>query len=341
MIVGIVGASGYSGEVLVDILSRHPEVSGLRVASRSLTGTLVEEQMPALRGRMNGLTFINSDPEALARNDEVSVWFLALPHGVSAEYALHLVDAGKTVIDLSADFRLSAPGVYEAYYGKAHSAPEWLSRAPYVIPELAPAGWRNSPLIACPGCYPTSILVPLYPLIREQQVDSSRIVINSMSGVSGAGKKASEFYSFCERSDSVKAYGLTQHRHLSEVEEQLSIANGNVPVVVQFNPHLVPMPRGIATTITVPLKTSLKEAKAVLDSEYTNARFVTHLAPGETPDTRYVIGKNRVDIGTAFDERTQNLVVTSVLDNLVKGASGQAVQIFNLKHGFDEASGLS
>ena len=193
--IGIVGASGYSGEVLLELLARHPHIKRLVVASRSHAGQRVDSVLPRLVGLIGDLTFLPASPAGLAK-EPVDVWFLALPHGVAADYALELVDAGRTVIDLSADFRLNSPELYESYYGKPHPAPEWLAKAPYVLPEFTPNGWQESPLIACPGCYPTSILLPLLPLLRDGILSTEGIVINSMSGVSVAGKKESLFYSY-------------------------------------------------------------------------------------------------------------------------------------------------
>jgi len=238
--VGIVGASGYSGEMLVRLLARHPHVAAMVVASRTHAGQRLDAVLPALRGRVGDTCFVASEPDALAARDDVDCWFLALPHGVAAEFALPLVAAGRQVIDLSADFRLNNAASYATWYGAAHPAPEWLARTPYVLPEFSANGWQESRLIAAPGCYPTSILLPLLPLIRDQLVDANRIVIHSMSGVSGAGKKATAFYSFCERTNSVTAYGMAHHRHLAEIEEQLSAVAG-APIIVQFTPHLIPV----------------------------------------------------------------------------------------------------
>lgn len=337
--VGIVGASGYSGEVLLEILSQHPEVGELVVASRSHAGKQVEAILPRLTGLLGDLQFTNADPAELAALD-ISTWFLALPHGVAAEYAVALIESGKTVIDLSADFRLNSTALYEQYYGQPHPQPELLSSAPYVIPEFTAGGWESSSLIACPGCYPTSILVPLLPLLANGLISGDGIVINSMSGVSGAGKKESNFYSYCERSESALAYGLCTHRHLSEIEEQMGLAAGK-GISVQFTPHLIPLMRGIASTIVVPSAASTAEVYTAWESVYTGKPGVRILPSGKTPDTRNVTGRNRVDMSAVADERTGNLIITSAIDNLMKGASGQAVQIMNLKMGWSEFAGLS
>ena len=271
--------------------------------------------------------------------DDIDIWFLALPHGAAAEYARALVNAGKTVLDLSADFRLNSLDIYREYYGADHPAPELLQMGKYVIPELFPVS-ADDKLIACAGCYPTSILLPLIPLMRENAAGRKHIVIDSYSGVSGAGKKADMGYIFCERNESAKAYGLPKHRHLSEIEEELSAAAGE-NIVVQFNPHLAPMTRGISTTITLPAKFEGVEAVYEIWQKYYSGKpFVKILKSGSYPDTLHVCGTNRCDISAVYDPRTKNLVVCSVIDNLVKGASGQAVQIMNLICGFKETAGL-
>ncbi len=340
MKVGIVGASGYSGEVLVKLLLAHPRVELAAVTSRTHAGKPLSQVIPAVRGADRGLKFVNSDPAALAASD-IELFFLALPHGAAAEFARALVPAGKKVVDLSADFRIADLATYETYYGK-HHAPELLSSARYVMPELSAPTWKSeAKLAAAPGCYPTSILVPLLPLLKAGVVSREHIVVNSFSGVSGAGKKAEEFYLYVERAESAKAYGLVKHRHLAEVEEQLTQHTG-AKTIIQFNPHLAPMRRGIATTITVPAApgATIESLYATWRAAYDGRPFVQVLASGETPDTAHVVGTNRVDISATYDPRTKNFILTSAEDNLVKGASGQAIQIMNLWLGFEETVGL-
>jgi len=339
MKVGIVGAAGYTGEVLVQLLLGHPEVELTTVTSRTHAGKPLSKVIPSLRGADQGLCFVDSDPASLAASD-VSLFFLALPHGAAAIYARALVAAGKKVIDLSADFRISNLGTYKRYYGE-HHAPELIQDARYVLPELASPSWKSEArLVAAPGCYPTSMLVPLTPLLKTGVISHEHIVVNSFSGVSGAGKKAEEMYLYVERAESAKAYGLTKHRHLAEVEEQLTLHSG-APIVIQFNPHLAPMRRGIATTITVPAaKPDIAALYAAWEAAYGSSPFVQILPTGETPDTAHVVGTNRIDIAAVYDSRTNNFVITSAEDNLVKGAGGQAVQIMNLWCGFSETAGL-
>ena len=339
MNAAVIGASGYSGEELVRLLSRHPNVTLAAVTSRSLAGKPVADVMPALRHLVGELEFTHSDPVELAARDELDVFFLALPHGVASEYADPLFQAGKTVIDLSADFRLKSTAVYEQYYGQAHPAPHLLAAAPYVIPELADDQWKSASLIACPGCYPTSVQLPLVPLLKQGIVKPAGIVINSYSGVSGAGRTVAEDFIYCERNESMKGYGMPMHRHLSEIEEQLEKA-AFADCIVQFNPHLAPMSRGISTTIVAKANGSLGNLYASWNATFAGKPFVNVLPSGSYPDTKHVTGTNRADISAVYDPRTDNFVITSVIDNLLKGASGQAVQLLNLKFGFAETAGL-
>jgi N-acetyl-gamma-glutamyl-phosphate reductase len=339
MKTAIIGASGYSGEELVRILSTHPDVTLAAVTSRSLAGQKVADVMPALRHKVGKLEFTASDPAELAASSEIDIFFLALPHGVASEFADPLYQAGKTVIDLSADFRLGSTRIYEEYYGQAHPAPHLLQAAQYVVPELAEEKWKSSSLIACPGCYPTSIQIALAPLLKAGLVSPKGIVINSCSAVSGAGRKVAEDFIFCERNESMKAYALPRHRHLPEIEEQLEKA-AFADCIVQFSPHLVPMTRGIATTIVAKAKTGIDQLYTTWNKAYADKPFVSILPSGTFPDTKHVRGTNRVDIAAVYDSRTDNFVINSVIDNLVKGASGQAVQIMNLKFGFKETAGL-
>lgn len=340
MKVGIVGASGYSGEVLVRLLLGHPRVTLAAVTSRSQAGKRLSAVIPAVRGADRDLVFSDSDAAVLAASD-IDLFFLALPHGAAATYAKALLGGGKRVIDLSADFRIADLATYERYYGK-HHAPELLAAARFVLPELTPPAWKaEAKLVAAPGCYPTSILVPLVPLLRAGIVSREHIVVNSYSGVSGAGKKAEEMYLYVERAESIKAYGLLKHRHLAEIEEQLALHSG-ARTVIQFNPHLAPMRRGIATTITVPAAAgaSPDQLYAAWNGAYAGRPFVQVLASGETPDTAHTVGTNRVDMSAVHDPRTGNFIITAAEDNLMKGASGQAVQIMNLWCGFEETAGL-
>lgn len=339
MKVGIVGAAGYSGEVLVKLLLSHPQVELAAVTSRTHAGKPLAGVISSLRGADRGLKFVDSDAAVLAGGD-IELFFLALPHGAAATYAKVLVAAGKRVIDLSADFRIRDLATYRKYYGEHHAA-ELLDQARFVLPELTAPDWKTTvKLVAAPGCYPTSVLVPLVPLLRAGVITREHIVANSYSGVSGAGKKTEEMFLYVERAESIKAYGLTKHRHLAEIEEQLALLTG-APTIIQFNPHLAPMRRGIATTITVPAaQASIEALYGAWRTAYADSPFVQLLPTGETPDTAHVVGTNRVDMSAVLDARTGNFVITAAEDNLVKGASGQAVQIMNLWCGFPETAGL-
>ncbi len=338
--VGVIGASGYSGVELLRLLSRHPHMEVSLATSRQFAGQLVEDAHPKLRGMLDGLAFCSSDPASLASESGVAAFFLALPHGVAAEFARPLYDAGRVVIDLSADFRLGSPEAYREFYGTDHPDLKLLEAGAYVIPEIhGMDGLLDHRLFACPGCYPTSIQIPLTPLLQAGLVSSEDIVVNSMSGVSGAGKKLVENYLYCERAESAVVYGVPKHRHLSEIEEQLSAAAG-CPVVIQFCPHLAPMKRGIVSTISVRSEGSLDAVYDCWEAAYGHAPFVSILPTGTFPDSQHVTETNRIDISAVLDERTGRFLLSSAEDNLVKGASGQAVQIANLRFGFPETDGL-
>jgi len=266
---------------------------------------------------------------------------LALPHGVAAEIARALLERGVKVIDLSADFRLRDAAVYEEFYGHAHPAPDLLNEAVYGLPEVRAEEIKGARLIAAPGCYPTSILLPLLPLLRAGLLDASTIVANSMSGVSGAGRKADLTLLFCECNESVRAYGVPKHRHLSEIEQELSIAAGE-KVTITFIPHLIPVNSGIVTTTTARLREGVDAAEvgARLEAAYSGEPFVRLLGRGGCADTKNVTRTNFIDIGWQFDARTGRVILMSAEDNLGKGAGGQAVQAFNLLFGLDATAGL-
>jgi N-acetyl-gamma-glutamyl-phosphate reductase len=337
--VAIVGASGYSGEELCALLERHPSAEVTAVFSRQHAGKSLSEVMPRFTGlKIASLLFTEADPANVAACD-AGVVFLALPHGVAAEYATTALKAGKVVIDLSADFRLRDAVVYADYYGDEHPAPELLEQAIYAIPELSRDAIKSSSLIACAGCYPTSIQLPLIPLLKAGLLDPNGIVASSASGVSGAGKKAAVDYLYAECNENMRSYGLPRHRHLSEIEQQLSYAVGE-KVAITFIPHLAPMNRGIHTTIVatpVAGKTADDLKKALL-AAYDEEPFVR--IREQPPETKHVTGTNFCDIAVYNEPRTGRVVILSVIDNLVKGAAGQAVQCFNVRAGFAETEGL-
>jgi len=347
--VAIIGASGYSGEELVKRILNHPGVELVAVTSRQNAGQTLAQVFPkfASHPRARSLRFTEPDVKALAQSADIV--FLALPHGVAAEYAVPLLAAGCTVIDLSADFRLKSAAVYKDFYAHEHPAPELLAQAVYGLPEVHREAIRNSHLIASPGCYPTSILLPVIPLIKAGLIKTAGIIADSMSGVTGAGRKAEVDYLFCECNESVRAYGVPKHRHLSEIEEQLSLAAGT-PVVIQFTPHLIPVNRGILSTLYLAPATHFSTAAeaealnaqiaACYAAAYDNEPFVRVLTGKALPDTKNVTDTNVCEIAWRLDLRTGRLIVISAEDNLVKGASGQAVQSMNLLCGFPETTGL-
>lgn len=340
--VAVLGASGYSGIELLRLLLRHPNAELVAVTSRTLAGKALSAEFPRFRGVgvADSLKFTNPDTETLkATGAEIA--FLALPHGVSVEYAKGLLDAGIKVIDLSADFRLRSAELYKEFYDHEHPAPDLLSEAVYALPEVRADDIKKARLIACPGCYPTSILVPLIPLLRAGLLGDAPLSVSSMSGASGAGRKESVPLLFCEVQNSVRTYSVPKHRHLSEIGQELEIAAGH-PVKLTFVPHLVPTHSGICTTIFASVKpgVTLDQIGAALQSFYAGQPFVRLLGANKSPDTKNVVGTNFVDVGWAYDARAGQLILMSVEDNIGKGASGQAVQNFNLVCGFEPTAGL-
>jgi len=341
--VAIVGASGYSGEELVRLLLQHPAAEIVAVTSRQSAGKPLGEVFPRFRQlpAARDLAFSQSDPAGIVATG-AEFAFLALPHGAAAEFAVPLLEAGLRVIDLSADFRLRDPAVYEEFYGEKHPAPALLADAVYGLPERRAAEIRKARLVASPGCYPTSVLLPLCPLLERGLLDPAGIIVNSLSGVSGAGRKADISLLFAECNESVRAYGLPKHRHLSEIEQELSAAAGS-PVRITFTPHLIPVTRGIQTTITArPASAAAVDRIGQAYAEaYAGAPFVRVLGgSGPLPDTRHVTLTNFVDIAWRFDARTGHVILLSAEDNLTKGAAGQAVQSFNLMCDLPESTGL-
>ena len=338
--VAIVGANGYSGEELCAILARHPQVEIVAITSRQHAGKAAGDVLPRLAGVGDFANLIFTEPsiEALLAS-RAEYFFLALPHGLAAEFALPLCRAGKRVIDLSADFRLRDAGVYREFYGEDHPAPDVLKTAVYGLPELHREAIRSAQLVGSAGCYPTSILLPLVPLLCEGLICAEDILVSSASGVSGAGRKADVSLLFGECNESLRAYGLPKHRHLSEIEQELSLA-ANKPVVISFTPHLAPMTRGIHTTIFAKPVSGISGESILpaLEASYAREPFVRVLK--NLPDTKNVTGTNFCDISCRFDARTGRMVLLSAEDNLVKGAAGQAVQNFNLMAELDETAGL-
>jgi len=345
----IVGASGYSGEVLVQLLLNHPHAELVAVTSRQNAGQPLAQIFPKFASHPKSKTLRFSEPNAEVLAKQADIVFLALPHGVAAEFAVPLLQLGCQVIDLSADFRLRSAEVYKEFYAHDHPAPELLAKAVYGLPEVYRKEIKTAQLVAAPGCYPTSILLPLIPLLQAGLINPTGIIADSLSGVSGAGRKAEVDYLFCECNESVRAYGVPKHRHLSEIEQELSLAAGT-KVTLQFTPHLIPVNRGIHTTLYLaPEKNFTTAAEAAALGEkiaacyvkaYANEPFVRLLEGKALPDTKNVVGTNVCEIAWRLDPRTGRLIVLSAEDNLVKGASGQAVQSMNLVCGWPETAGL-
>jgi N-acetyl-gamma-glutamyl-phosphate reductase len=347
--VAVIGASGYSGEELVRLLLNHPHAELVAVTSRQNAGQTLAQVFPKFASHPKSKTLRFSGPKAGLLAKQADVVFLALPHGVAAEYAVPLLDAGCGIIDLSADFRLKSAEIYKEFYAHDHPAPDLLPKAVYGLPEIYREQIKIASLVASPGCYPTSILLPVIPLLKAGLVKSTGIIADSLSGVSGAGRKAEADYLFCECNESVRPYGVPKHRHLSEIEEQLSLAAGS-SVTIQFTPHLIPVNRGILTTLYLaPEKHFSTAAEMSALSEkistgyaraYGREPFVRLLEGKALPDTKNVVGTNVIEIAWRLDPRTGRLILMSAEDNLVKGASGQAVQSLNILCGFPETAGL-
>ncbi|HEX7712610.1 MAG TPA: N-acetyl-gamma-glutamyl-phosphate reductase [Bacillota bacterium] len=336
--IGIIGASGYTGGELIRILALHPKVEIAAITSRTHEGKKLEEVFSQFVG-WNGPVFSGSDsPEAVKECDLV---FLAVPHGVAMQIAPELLAKGQKVIDLGADFRFRAPETFTAWYHQEHSEPELTRNAIYGLPELYRKEIRDADIVGNPGCYPTSIILGTAPFLRAGLVDPASVICDSMSGVSGAGRKADLNYHYPELFGNFKAYGVTTHRHTPEIEQELSLAAGT-PLVISFTPHLLPVARGILSTIHMKLaqKLSTVQAEKVLTDAYQGEPFIKVLKEPRLPELKGVVGTNCCQIAARVDERTGQLIVISAIDNMVKGAAGQAVQNMNLMCDLPETMAL-
>ncbi len=336
--VGVVGATGYAGAEVVRIIAGHPQVELALLTSRQYAGTALSDIFPAFSGVVDQLC---REYDADSVCDRCDVVFLALPHKVSMAVAPELVSRGRRVIDLSADFRFRDLSRYESHY-QPHSAPQLLENAVYGLCEVHTERIRQARLVGNPGCYPTSVLLPLLPLVRAGLIDVDTIVADAKSGVSGAGRGLSLATHFCEVNESFKAYKVGGHRHTPEMEEQLSLA-ADRDVRITFTPHLIPATRGMLTTVYAHVKADLttQVVRDCLGEAYQGRSFVRICGTGRFPDTLHVRGTNFCDIGLHVDERTGRLILISAIDNLVKGAAGQAVQNMNLMLGLPETAGLA
>lgn len=335
--IGIYGGSGYTGEELLRLLINHPDANVVAATSRRFAGVPVAEVYPAFAG-LTDLVYSDSSPEALA--DLTDIVFTALPHGVSMEFVPQFLSAGRKVIDLSADYRIHSEATYEAWYAR-HKFPEVLEAAVYGLPELHRERIRSSQLVANPGCYPTSIILGLAPVLRSGWVDTDSVIADSKSGVSGAGRDPQIATLFCEVSGGFKAYKVGGHRHTPEIEQELS-ALAEKAMKVSFTPHLLPVKRGILSTIYANLNKDVtpEEATVLYRTFYREEPFVRICRSGQFPNLSSVVGSNYCDIGVTVDKRTGRIVIVSAIDNLIKGASGQAIQNMNLMCGLKEESGL-
>ncbi len=332
--VGIVGGTGYTGVELLRLLAQHPQVTVSAITSRGDAGTKVAGMFPSLRGRVD---LVFEDPAA-ANLKTCDVVFFATPNGVAMQQAPELLEAGVKVIDLAADYRITDVAEWEKWYGMKHASPEWVARAVYGLPEVNREAIRSATLVANPGCYPTAVQLGFIPLLQSGAVDGACLIADAKSGVSGAGKKAETSSLFSEASDSFKAYGVPGHRHLPEISQGLSrVAGGKVGLT--FVPHLTPMIRGIHATLYARIKKETDFQK-LFEERYAGEAFVDVMPEKSHPETRSVRSSNLCRIAVHRPQGGDTLVVLSVIDNLVKGAAGQAVQNMNIMFGLPETEGL-
>jgi N-acetyl-gamma-glutamyl-phosphate reductase len=332
--VGIVGGTGYTGVELLRLLAQHPQVELRVITSRADAGTPVSQMFPSLRGYVD-LTFTHPDEAHL---DECDAVFFATPNGIAMQQTRALLDAGVRVIDLAADFRIKDVVEWEKWYGMSHACPDLVAEAVYGLPEVNRAQIKQARLVANPGCYPTAVQLGFIPLLEAGLVDVGHLIADSKSGVSGAGRKAEIPALFAEASDNFKAYGVGGHRHLPEIRQGLANVSGK-PVGLTFVPHLTPMIRGIHATLYAQIKTDVN-LQTLFEQRYANEIFVDVLPAGSHPETRSVRGSNHCRIAVHRPQGGDTVVVLSVIDNLVKGAAGQAVQNLNIMFDLPEATAL-
>ena len=335
--VAVVGASGYTGIELLRLLSQHPETELTSVTSRQYANQNVADVFPSLAGSVD-LAFEDVDPTALA--GKADVIFTAVPHQTAMEMIPSLLAANCRVVDLSADFRIADAAIYEEWY-QEHSAPELLEEAVYGLPELFREIIHGARLIANPGCYPTSVALALAPLLENRLIDVASLIVDSKSGTSGAGRAAKVGTLFCEVNEGFKAYSLPRHRHTPEIEQTLSSLAGE-DVTISFTPHLLPVNRGILSTCyaSLPKMMSAEEVHGIFVERYSDEPFVRVLPFGQFPNISQVTVSNYCDVGVTVDERTGRVIALAAIDNLVKGAAGQAIQNMNLMLSIDEQTGL-
>lgn len=333
--IGIIGATGYTGSELVRLLYAHPEVEISTITSETHKGKAFSDIHP----QFTGLVDITLESAQDITNRKLDLIFLALPHGVSMDFVKKLSTSSAKIIDLSGDFRLSSKEVYESWYQKEHRYPDGFKDAVFGLPELYRNQIREAKLVANPGCFPTGAILAASPLLKEELIEPGRIFIDSKTGVTGAGIKAKDVTHFPNVNDNFKAYGIKKHRHAIEIQETISHFAG-IPATVQFTPHLLPVDRGILTSAySIPVKkTSAKEIKMLFEEYYGNEFFIRLRTA--SPELKNIRGTNLVDIYPEYDERTENIMVFAALDNLVKGAAGQAIQNMNIMLGIPEQTAL-
>ncbi|PIE60112.1 MAG: N-acetyl-gamma-glutamyl-phosphate reductase [Desulfobulbus propionicus] len=337
--VGIIGASGYTGAELARIITTHPEAELTVATSRKFDGQFLAEVFPSLRGKVDLRCENLSVKELVPRAD---FFFTAVPHKTAMDIVPVLLDAGKKVVDLSADYRIHDQAVYEKWY-QEHSSAQLLAEAVYGLPERYRNDIKDARLTANPGCYPTSAILALAPLLERNIIDPDTLIIDSKSGATGAGRSLSLGSHFCEVTDGFRAYKIGgAHRHIPEIEQELSLSAGK-NVHITFTPHLLPVSRGILTTAygTSLVDISQDTLQDILVRTYQNEPFVRVLPSGASAATQYVRGSNYCDLAVHIDKRASRIIIVSVIDNVVKGASGQAIQNMNIMNGFDERAGLS
>jgi len=334
--VGIVGGTGYTGVELLRLLAQHPQVELKAITSRSEAGMPVSQMFPNLRGRVD-LPFTEPTIENLGDCDVV---FFATPNGVAMKQVPELLDKGIKVIDLAADYRLKNPAEWQKWYGMAHASENLLAEAVYGLPEVNREAIKSARLVANPGCYPTAVQLGFLPLLKAGLIDTQSLVADAKSGVSGAGRKAEVHTLLCEAGDSFKAYSVAGHRHLPEIKQGLAYISGQ-NVGLTFVPHLLPMIRGIHATLYARLTGDIADLQALYEQTYANEAFVDVLPAGSHPETRTVRGANMCRMAVHRPQGGDTVVILSVIDNLVKGAAGQAIQNMNIMCGLPETTGLN
>jgi len=332
--IGIVGGTGYTGVELMRLLTAHPEVNVKVITSRSNAGTLVAEMFPNLRGKVK-LAYTEPGVDFYKNCDLV---FFATPNTIAMTQAEALLGAGIKLIDLAADFRIKDIAIWEKWYGATHACPPLVEQAVYGLPELNRESIKSASLVANPGCYPTAVILALLPLLKHEMIDPASIIADCKSGVSGAGRGESIARAFCEVSESVKAYGVGGHRHLPEIKAVLQTVDPQADLV--FTPHLMPMIRGLYATVYADAQGAGSNVQKTFEEFYQDEPFVDVMPAGSHPETRSVKGANHCRVAVHYLAESNKYIVLAVIDNLVKGAAGQAIQNMNLMFGFDESTGL-